>query len=53
MELSNEIVDLVDPFLLVGTFSKDGDPGYKAIPLRSFAVLDNDFSLFVLPKLEL
>ena len=44
VELSNETVDL-DLVLLIGTFSKDIDPGYEAVSLRRSLTLDNDFPL--------
>ena len=50
LEHSNEIVDLVDLVLLVGAFSKDSDPGYKAVSPRSYAGLDNDLSLSCCPS---
>ena len=44
MEFSNKVINVVD-LVLGGLFSKDNDPGYKAVSLRSYAGLDNDLSL--------
>ena len=50
VELSNEIIDPVDLIVLVGLFSTDSAPGYKAVTLRSYAGLDNDLSLSCCPS---
>ena len=47
-ELSNKVIDAVVD--LFGLFSKDVDPGYKAISLRRLASLDNDPSLTPCPS---
>ena len=46
----NEIIDRVDLVHLVGTYSKDIDPGYEAVSLRRPASLDNDHSLTCCPS---
>ena len=45
VELHNEIVDLVNLVLLIGTFSKDINLGYHAVSSRKSATFDNDLSL--------
>ena len=50
VELSNEVINVVDLFVFVALFSKDSDPGYKAVSLRSYAGLDNDLSLSCCPS---
>ena len=65
MELSNEIVDLVDLVLLICTFSKDINPGYEALACSPKTVFQEScgssaklrrscqrFSVDVMPKLE-
>ena len=50
IELSNKVINVVDLIVFVGLFSKDSDPGYKAVSLRSYAGLDNDPSLSCCPS---
>ena len=49
IELSNKVINVVDLCVFVALFSKDSDPGYKAVSLRSYAGLDNDLSLSCCP----
>ena len=48
-EFSKKVINVFD-LVFGGLFSKDSDPGYKAVPLRSDAGLDNDLSLLCCPS---
>ena len=48
-EFSNKIINVLD-LVFGGLFSKDSDPGYHAVPLRSCAGLDNDPLLSCCPS---
>ena len=46
---SNKVINVVDLFVFVALFSKDSDPGYTAVSLRTYAGLDNDVPLSCCP----